>query len=671
VSKTRGSFFEKAASKRSAQEEQEKLEAAIRAGARRDYGTAVSILEELISRYEPPPDAYLLLGRSLHALKNYSKALAAFNDYLRIYPRSAQGYLFAGRTYLALGLPHRAVPVLRRALRFNPSDAFTMALLGAAYLKSNHSQPAVDILEEAVETAAGNRPSAAGKSLSQREQRRIYRAYLNALLIRGIRLCRDGNFSLGVPMLRFVLENGLDLPLLRLELGRACREMGELDEAVEHYSQALKYAPHDPRIRWYRASLLMTLGRNTEALREIALIRSAGGDVPDLPWNSRLVDWYMIRSFLELGEWRRAAEACRNWFKYRDQDPMVHAMFAEAQRNTRDYTSAMNHLDRAVKLEPNRLELWYEMILVAWEGKDWKKLRRALKNAGKLGGDPDIIKRFSLLREAAVGEDDTRIVGLLQEGIRSLGPEPELMYALGERYLKLGLIEASIPWFKKTRSLLADHERAYLGEIAAHEALFNEGEDAAREPLKAAYEAYLDRWPDNHGIRREWALFLIRICEFAEASKELETLLAWEPANPALRRVLAYTYRKTGRYREAAVFLKALLREKPQDIPLLLEFSGCLERAGGVYYARVLLEKALEVFKRSPEIPIALGVLLFREQKIERAFDLLREAAARNTADPRPYRWMALIARKTGDIDGAKRFEKEELERKKAAVPLK
>jgi tetratricopeptide (TPR) repeat protein len=204
-----------------------------------------------------------------------------------------------------------------------------------------------------------------------------------------------------------------------------------------------------------------------------------------------------------------------------------------------------------------------------------------------------------------------------------------------------------------------------LGLIAALEALVNEGVFGDRDRLLSAYSGYLDRWPDNLGIRRDRALFLIRICEFTRAVEELEALLIWEPANPTLRRVLAYAYRKNGRYREAALFLKALLKEKPGDIPLLLEFSGCLERAGAGYYARAVLEKAMLFFERSPEIPMALGLLWFRKKKIERSFDLLRKAAERNVGDPRPYRWMAAISRKIGDQEGARKFEEEAEKRKK------
>jgi Flp pilus assembly protein TadD len=151
-----------------------------------------------------------------------------------------------------------------------------------------------------------------------------------------------------------------------------------------------------------------------------------------------------------------------------------------------------------------------------------------------------------------------------------------------------------------------------------------------------------------------------------------------------LRRVLAYAYRKTGRYREAAVFLKALLKEKPRDTGILIEYSGCLDRAGAGSYALTVLEKARELFQNTAgesrraglaastakkqemaDIYLALGVLNYRHKKEEKAFDCFREAATINKKDPRPYEWMAAIARKNGEESG--HYEKEAKNRKTSA----
>jgi tetratricopeptide (TPR) repeat protein len=641
----RQSFFREAALKRSAQEGEKRLKEAVVLGNRRDYAAAVVILEEIIGEYEGPVEAFLYLGRALHALKNYSRALAAFNDYISVKPRSAEGYFFAGRTCLVLGFYSRAAAYLEKALKRDSKNSGTIALLGIALLKARHSQAAVDVLQKAVESAP--------------EDKRIYRAYLNALFIRAIRLCRAENYDLGIQMLRFVLENGKDGPLLRLELGRAARELGLLEESAMHYTQALQYAPDDPMIRWYRSSIYMELNRKTDAIEDISVIRSQGIQLPDLPWNSALVDRFMIYSFLEKGQWRRAADVCRDWLKKWGPEPGIHAMYAEAQRNLKNYPAAENHLQRALDTDKESLQLWYSMMLTAWEGKNLKTLKKALYTAKKIGGEKAILSRFSILYEAESSRDFKRVITLLQKAIHTLGPEPELMYALGKTYLKTGLLEAAESWFSKVVFLQNKHEEAVLGLIAAREALFGEGKAGMMKKLATSYRDYLEQWPDNRSIRRDEALFLVKICEFENAAKKLEALLAWDPANPGLRRVLAYSYRKLGSYRSAAVYLRALLREKPKDIGLLLEYCGCIERSGRTSYTRLILEKASSFFPSSTEIPTAQGILAFREGNQEKAFNYLREAVSRNENDPKPFLWMSRICQKQGDTEGAQRYSQE------------
>jgi Flp pilus assembly protein TadD len=238
------------------------------------------------------------------------------------------------------------------------------------------------------------------------------------------------------------------------------------------------------------------------------------------------------------------------------------------------------------------------------------------------------------------------------------------MHALANAYLKLGFALEARNWFKKTIRFKDHHEEAWLGAIAAQEILINEGEPQAADELGKLYNAYLKRWPDNYSIRRERALFLVKVFEYQAAVPELEKLLLKEPTNSSLRRLLAYAYRKIGRYQEAAVFLKALLRERPDNLQLLLEYTGCLERAGGARFALAVLQKAREVFPRSAHLYLALGILNYRLKKIEAAFDALREAAALDKGDPRPYEWMAIIAKKNGEAENGRYYDQEAQKRR-------
>ncbi len=374
----------------------------------------------------------------------------------------------------------------------------------------------------------------------------------------------------------------------------------------------------------------------------------------------------MARNFLAEGAWRKAAEACASLLRRRKNDPVVHAMYAEALRNLGDGESARNHLDRAAEAGGDQAALRYARIIMAWQDGDHHDLARNLDALERLGGDPVLIRRFRALLASKTDGDDAATLRLLQEAVRDSGPIPELMHALAGRYLALGLPELAESWYRKTRTVEAGHEEAYLGEIAAAEALAAEGDARAHSRLRSLYPVYLDRWGDNWAIRREWALFLVKDESHARAAAELELLLAKESGNASLRRVLAYSYRKAGRYRDAAMLLKRLLREDPKNLGLLLEFTGCLERSGAGALAAEVLRKSLPLFRKSAVPRLALGDMLYREKRIEAALDAYREAAAADGRDPRPYRRMAAVYRSTGAAEQAARYEQEAKKRENA-----
>jgi tetratricopeptide (TPR) repeat protein len=301
----------------------------------------------------------------------------------------------------------------------------------------------------------------------------------------------------------------------------------------------------------------------------------------------------------------------------------------------------------------------------------------AITRIKALEGDGELVRRFETLYRAKQEQDDREIISLLQAAIRRAGPDPDLMYCLGERYLGIGLADLALSWFRKVRNLKDRHERAWLGEIAALEALApdtlnpersnpkGETDPGYEEELGKILDQYLRRWPDNHRIRRERAILLVRQKNYGPAAEELETLLAREPGNPSLRRILAYSYRKLGRCREAAVFLRQLLQKQPRDLRLLLEYTGCLERAGAPDHAIFLLEKTLPLFPSSADLPINLALICFREGNAARALEYLQQAANRAPRDVRPWQWMAAIAGKQGDRESAECWNREAEKRQK------
>lgn len=634
------------------------LRRAIEAGVRRDYRLAERLLEELIAEGDGGPEALLYLGRARHALGDHGRALLAFRDYLAIRPSSIAGRLFAGRSLLALGYPRRAERLFREALRKRPEDPTLLGLIGIACLKGRRSAEAVAVLERAVAAAP--------------EDRRIYRAYLNALLVRGVRLARneddDEARALAAGMLAFVAENGLDCVLARLTLGRIESERERHEEALEHYERAAELAPDDESIRWYRVSALMALGRDRDAVAEIQTL-SGGADAPEeLRWTGELVDLQLARTLTASGEAERAAAACHAFIKRWGEGASVHGMYAENLRSLGRLEAAENHARRAIALERSEPALRYALLMILYERESWEALRRELASARRLGCDEDALLRVEALMAARSDEDPRRAVALAQEAIRRTGPAPALMEALAVSYARVGLPDLAVPWYRKAMSVDGPSAGILRELAAALRSLAADGVEGAVDDLAAILGEYLALAPEDAEIRRELLRLSSDAGDWRAVLDQTRILLENEAGNATLRRIAAQALRKLGRYREAAVQLRTLLREKPLDGELALSLAYCLERMGSGAIAAELLSRAAAAAaaakpKNAPprgkiaELRMAAGTILFRLKKTEAAIKAYSEAAALAPEDPRPYRNLAKAYRALGVEEQALRYE--------------
>ena len=136
--------------------------------------------------------------------------------------------------------------------------------------------------------------------------------------------------------------------------------------------------------------------------------------------------------------------------------------------------------------------------------------------------------------------------------------------------------------------------------------------------------------------------------DWAAAAEQLELGMPYGGMGERSRRLLAVAYRNAGRYREAALAYRDLLREEPGSCELLVALAYCLEREGQADYALVLLEKAPKAAKAGPEAWIMQAALYSRSGKTEAAVAALRSAIERDRGNERAWRNLAAIYRRQG-----------------------
>ncbi|MGO8692422.1 MAG: tetratricopeptide repeat protein [Rectinemataceae bacterium] len=616
------------------------FERALKAGEERDYKKAAELLTSVLSQTDSMPEALLYLGRARYVLGERGRAIDAFRLYLKSGGERDAGYFFLGRAYLAYGRLGAAAACLKKSTEAGPQRAATWALLGAALLKLHRTKSAVDCMERAVTLAPADD--------------RIRHGYLNVLFTRALRLLVRGNADMARQMLSYAIANGLDATATRLWRARAFRALGRLNEALADCEAALRHSPNDASIRWVHAGILLAAGRQAEAVAEFETIRADNPDLPSLPQDDRSLARLRASVAFRDGRWKEAASQSLALLRGEPKDAALRALAAESLRALGEIARSRDHWLRAVEADPKSPELRLGLALALWDLGEYKDALSAVERARRLGAEPGEADYYSALCRARLGEDSETLLPRLQALLHSRteggeGADPRLMFALGEALYRSGRPDLASGWFEKVLSLVPEHELSLLYRISVAESL---GETAT---LPDAYGAYLERYPDNAKLRREFVNILVSSKNWQKAAAMIEAGIPYAEPGERGRRLLAHCYRNAGRYREAAVVYRDLLRREPSSGDLLVGLAYCLDKDGKSDFALSLLEKAPAEAKSAMEPWILLGALYARSEKAEAAVDALRRATEIAPENPRAWRNLGLLYRRQGLVEFADR----------------
>ncbi len=622
------------------------LQQALEAGRRRDYPLAVALLKEILLHSDDHPQALLYLGRSYHALKDYARAIQVFHNYLRVRPSSGPGHFFLGRSYLAGGYIDLAARHLLAAVRSDPDHVPGLSLLGFCLLKAKRPEAALRAFEQALRLA----PHHPG----------VLTGYLNALLTHGIRLYHRGRLPEAAEAFQLVLKHRENSLLAHLYLASIYREMQEPLQALRHNGEAIHLSPADPGLRLQRSFLLLQTRREAEAYRELqeaARLLGAGFQPSADPQESlRLMTFILFRG----GRFREALDGARKLLRADYDDGNMHLVAAESLRHLGDLQRARNHYRRALSRGMDSLEVRQRLVEVLWRLKDYPELAEELKRVFALSPDDELGRYYLALSLPHLGRPPERSIPILQDLIRERGPDPLLMGALGQEYLRLGQPDLAEGWLQRALRLDGQQPESLLCLIEVYRLLQREREEGE------AFRRYLRCCPGDQEIRRDFIDYLAEMEGHEELVDEIPRLLSTEPHNRKLRHLLALSCRKTGRFGEAVLLYRELLREKPSSVGTLRALACCLEASGQRRAALTLLEKAIRSLGEKNTLLMPLGVLYFQENELEKAANVFRRAIGKAPRDWKPYRNLGIVYLRSGNEAFGRRFlqQAEEIRRR-------
>lgn len=614
---------------------------AIEAGKKRDYKKAASLLESLaIQGVAEKPEVLLYLARSYHALNQYALSVSSLNAYLSLREADADGWFFLGRSYLAMSSYSMAVSCLEKSLELNPDSATAMGLLGTAYFKSGKNSEALAVFKKAL--------------YLDPDDERLNQAYQNSLFVEAIKTYNAGNPDLALRMFDFCIANGMNAVLPHLYKAHCLREKGLLLEALSEYNTASALSPSDPTLHWYELSVLTMMGKTNEAK---TLINSLQRQFPDFDFtlpsgdNKQLQSLNIIKNALLEENWKGAVEAGRMYVKVFGSDAVVHCFMGEACRNLGKYEDSLNHFSKARSLDAKYAAYRYGLLLTYLSMEDWQRLGAELHRKDALSLDAETVQYYAVICDAKTGKDPKKVLEQVQKVYLKNPGDMFIMEILASLYVKVGLPELAETWLKKLVAFDSRNENYYIMLIDCYEKL------ERKRDLDSAYKQYLQSWPSNTTMRKNYIRFLTIQKKWKAAADNIEMLIPYSSHQETLTRNLASFRRRAGEHQKSAVLYRSLLQQNPNDRHIMQRYVFCLVKLSMNTQALRFIQLWHKTYSLDADGALIEASLLLQLNEREKALDTLRSAFKLFSSDTRITKKIAKIYERMGILDMARQFD--------------
>ena len=623
---------------------------AVREGQKRNYKKASALLESILINYPQRLSAeqeafklkvILYLSRSYHAMGEYAMAVSSLNAYLSIANTDPDGWFFLGRAYLALSSYQIAIRCFQKSLEFKPNSDTTLALLGTSYFKSGQTARALETFKMAL--------------YINPDDAQINQAYQNTLFVEAIKAYRRGDIELAKRMFAFCINNGMDSVLPFLYYGHCLREQGDLKAALESYREAISFESDDPSLRWYELSVLTMMGRTEEARRLVERLSEEfdGFDFDlDAKEDPRVQSLTIIQNALAEEKWSEVIEAGRLYVKTFGSDAIIHTFMGESSRNLSRYQEALNHFQRAKKLDPTYQAYRYGLLITYLSMEDWRGLNDELVRKDVQSSlDEATIEYYSVICDAKLEKDPQRVLASVQKVLRKNPGDAYMMGVLAEQYVRVGLPELSEPWLIRLIDLGVADEPQYLLRIQCAEQLRH------KKNFEQSCVGYLDRWKANIDVRKKLIRFYSRQEKWKQAADHIEVLLAYSKHQEMLTKNLATFRFKARQFRHAAILYRTILQQDPNDRNGMQRYVFCLYKLDMIPQALRFLQVWHKTYSPDVDGILIEAILYQHNNETNQAIEVLRKAMLKFKNDKRIPQKIASMYKRQGNIDMARQFD--------------
>lgn len=571
------------------------------AGKQRNYTKALEILTGIKDSGPEYPEIFLYLGRTLHALGQYQGALFYFEMYLGFCPSEKSGLFFMARSYFALNRYKECYLLLKKLELSDFNNRYLKGYIGLSLFHLKQTSKAYLYLQQAV--------------VDLPDDRNLYQCYLKSLYVEALKCFHKGDFELSGQMFDFLAETNPGNVSIYLYSGMIAKHEADYAKAVNRFREALACEPDDPLI---------------QTQLEMAL---AGDDDHDS--NRDQSARKLSIEFFHKKDYLKAIHYGVISLKRNRQDPDLHLIIGEANRNLGHYEKAANHFKMQLKFTKDALEPRWGLILTYWQANEWVKINKELESLRRFADQEGYYYYYKCLIAPKLDFDIKIQQNLVIQAIKSNEPDSALYNRMGESYLadpdndKLAL-----KWFHYALKLSPKSREAYRGIIQ----YYNKFSDI---PAKIeVYTQYFSMYEDFE-YHQDFIESLFSQKEYQRVKDEIEKYFARYSGETRYLRMDALCHRQLNEYPRAAMLYKLLLQEDPKNSKFLNSLLFCYHKMGKQELAIRILKSAETYFEPDYTTLAAAGSFYLDQNDYRSALQYLTRACEKNRKD---YRILNKIA---------------------------
>ena len=322
---------------------------------------AIALLEKRITQ-KPSPADYNTLGIFYYEKKDAEKAIQAFEKALHIAPyhkaaRRNLHQLLRAKGFRALASKdfETATTTFEKVLQMEPLDAPTYQLMGNGYAQAGQFEKAISYYQKAVDLNPVD-------ALTQQNFAQCYNNY-------GVSLRNREEWDEAIDAYRNALRLMPTLQIARTNLSdaftrkaKAHSEADELDEAVAAYLELQKLHPHEMHIRNLLGELYLKKGNYADALSAFQQVYTATPNGDHALHNLVAAYHHYARNLSDARDYTTAIQLLEEALRLAPTDLNLRLSLANAYQGAEDYERAAMEISRVLAQAPGNLQAKEEQI---------------------------------------------------------------------------------------------------------------------------------------------------------------------------------------------------------------------------------------------------------------------------------------------------------------------